>query len=307
MKLSVKCDSFNMAKKLIEKEVDIIYLGIEDFSCRFNDYVNIEEIKEIVKIKNKTKISILLNNLYSENEISNLEDLLINLSKINIDEICFHDYTILEIMYEKKIKIKTHYNPETLNTNYGQIAFFKKNKINKISLARELSIIELENILKNKEDIEVEIQGHGLTFFMHSKWPMVSNFKKYLLLKKQKLNNLKYLIIQEEKRKMPNIIFEDKTGTHMFSGFILCTYELLEKLFKLNLDSILIDNIFKTEEWTLIVVDIYKEKINEIKNKKNGINNFEKLKNLESEFPLSESFLGDFKKMPQMEREDYEN
>ncbi|MGL4647548.1 MAG: U32 family peptidase [Mycoplasmoidaceae bacterium] len=307
MKIAVKCDNYAMAEKLISKGVDILYFGMKGFSCRFNNNIHLDELREIVKIKKDCQISIVLNNLYSENEIDQLEQFLIELAKINIDEICFHDYAVLQIIYEQNIKIKCHYNPETLNTNYGQFDFFRKNNIKKISLAREITLNELKQILKEKEDLEIEIQGHGFTFFMHSKWPMVSNFEKHLLEKNQKLNNMNYLVIQERKRKLPNLLYEDETGTHMFSGFILSIYQLLPDLIEAKLDSILIDNIFKDELWTLAVVDIYLIALRVIASNKFSIEGEKALAELENEFALSKSFLGNFREMPHMEKEDYEN
>lgn len=35
-------------------------------------------------------------------------------------------------------------------------------------------------------------------------------------------------------------------------------------------------------------------------------NDLKELSNLENEFPISKSFLGNFKEMPQMEKDDYE-
>ncbi|MGL5591194.1 MAG: U32 family peptidase [Mycoplasmoidaceae bacterium] len=304
MKIAIKCDDLEMAKKLIDRKADLLYFGINNFSCRFNKYIDLETLKKIVSIKKDSKISVVLNNLYSEEEIPMLENLLTNLSEIDIDELCFHDYAILQICYEKEIKFKFHYNPETLNTNYGQLDFFRKNNIEKISLAREMTKLEIKKILEDKENIEIEIQAHGFTFFMHSKWPMVSNFKKYLELKKQKLDKLNYLVIQEEKRKMPNLIQEDQTGTHMYSGFTLCIYDLIPELNGFKLDSILIDNIFRDENWTLKVFDIYKKIVTNMEINEKDL---KQLENLENEFPISKSFLGNFKEMPQMEKEDYED
>ena len=64
---------------------------MENFSCRFNKYINLETLKKIVVIKKDSKLSVVLSNLYAEEEISMLQELLISLSKICIDELCFHD------------------------------------------------------------------------------------------------------------------------------------------------------------------------------------------------------------------------
>ena len=97
MKLSIKCNNLETEKKLIDKKADLLYFGIENFSCRFNNYINLETLKKIVEIKKDSKISVVLNNLYAEEEISMLEELLISLSKIGIDGLCFSGYAVLQI------------------------------------------------------------------------------------------------------------------------------------------------------------------------------------------------------------------
>ena len=63
MKISIKCDNLETAKKLIDKEADLLYFGIENFSCRFNNYINLETLKKIVEIK-KDILSDLLHLAY---------------------------------------------------------------------------------------------------------------------------------------------------------------------------------------------------------------------------------------------------
>ena len=46
MQLSNKCDNRETAHQLIDKEADLLYLGIENFSCRFNNYINLETLKK---------------------------------------------------------------------------------------------------------------------------------------------------------------------------------------------------------------------------------------------------------------------
>ncbi|MCQ3907722.1 MAG: U32 family peptidase [Mycoplasmoidaceae bacterium] len=47
--------------------------------------------------------------------------------------------------------------------------------------------------------------------------------------------------LKEETRQLPNIIIEDDTGSHMFTGYNISIMEYLDKLVEAGIDSI---NIF---------------------------------------------------------------
>ncbi|MDE6477380.1 MAG: U32 family peptidase, partial [Mycoplasmoidaceae bacterium] len=54
-------------------------------------------------------------------------------------------------------------------TNYGQFEFYLKNKINNVFVSRELRINEVEQILDNKQQMNVGMQCSGYSFIMESK------------------------------------------------------------------------------------------------------------------------------------------
>lgn len=298
MKLVVNCGNLEIAKKMIELNVEKIRVGIKDFSAQFNDYFTLNDLKKLISIKNKTLISVSLNIFYHENDLEKLEKLIYDLSCLDIDELSFHDFAIPQICFENNYKFNLHYNPETLNTNYEQIMFYQKNNINSFFLAREINLNELKLILENKNNASLEIQGHGFTFFMYSYWPLISNFDKSLI----KEENEKYIIIKEKERKNFNLLREEKSGTYMYSGFILCLIKKIKWLIDNKLDFLLINPIFKDFDWTVEVVKCYKSIINN-PTSSNIEEAYRKLSSIETTFPLSESFLGGIKSMLHMEKE----
>ena len=302
-RLSVNCWNQQLFNELLKTDVDKIIVGIKDFSCRFNDYFTIEQLKEICDIKQNKKVSVCLNNIYHEHEIEALENLINELAGINIDEIIFHDFAIPQIIKEKNYSFNLNYNPETLNVNYGQVDFFKKNNFKAFTIARELTLKEVNEIANNKQGLETEIQVHGFAYFMHSNWKIISNYKTHLDLNDKTYNhNLNLYEIKEETRTLSNLIYEDKTGTHMFSGFVLSLVN--EIPFLEGIDYLKIDPIFRSEEWTLKVVAIYCSLLNEEITTEQA---FKKLSNLESKFKLSNSFAGNIKEMPHIEKGEIDN
>lgn len=244
IELFVHCCNEKLAIRLDEKKVDYIVVGFKDFSCRFNNYFDTKSLKATKNKLKNSKLCVFLNNLYSENDLQELEKLLLFLEDINIDLVMFSDFAIPQIVYEKKLNLKLHYNPETLVTSYGQFPFYMENNIHKVNVATELTIKELEKLCANKNDMYVSTKGFGLGFIMHSRWPMISNFANYSELPQSFFNDIKYLLIKEDERILPNIIFEDSFGTHMLTGYYICSILQINILKQMKINALIIDSLF---------------------------------------------------------------
>lgn len=303
MKLIIEPFNFEHANFCIDQKIDAIILGSEDYSLRNSYNFTDEEILKIISNKKNTKIFIKVNAFFFEHQIDKLTNYLIRISKWEIDGVIFSDFAIAQINEELKLNLKLRYNPDTLVTSYFQFPFYIENNFSCVSLARELSLIELSEILSNKtNELELEIQGHGYLFIMHSRWKLISNFEKYYDI------NLKHkeLKIKENLRKLPNIITQDKHGTHMFSGYQICTIDILDKI--RNIDWLRIDCINMNEEEAYKLVTLYKESIDMLNSNNNEYN--EKTKDIYKQITkfssslISHSFLGKMKDILHMEKND---
>lgn len=296
IELYVHCCNEELAYRLDEKKVDYIVIGIQNFSCRFNNYFDIETIKKTKQKLKNSKLCVFLNNLYSEFEINELEKLLQQLDEIKIDLVMFADFAIPQIIYEKNLNLNLHYNPETLVTSYGQFELYSENNINKVNAATELTLSELKKMCANKKQMFISTKGFGLGFIMHSRWPMISNFLHYSNANKQKFNSIDYLLIKEDQRVVPNIIFEDQFGTHMLSGYYICCLQKMNELKNANIDALIIDSLFvHDDDRTLdFVVDCYIKAIeNDMSNEE--LNELYLQVNQKTELDISPGFFGDHK------------
>lgn len=272
LKLSITCSNYDLAIKLIDLNIYQIVLGLKNFSCRFNNYLEVDEIKKIVLNKHNTKIAVCLNNIFFEQDIPNLKLVLIELSKLSIDSIIFHDFAVPQLIYENKLNIKLHYNPETLITSYGQFDFFNKNNIMNLTLATELTNNELKKIASNNHhNLNLYIKIHGLGFIMQSRWPMISNFLKYTEVDKKKINDIEYFLIKESQRKQPNLIYEDYVGTHMMTGYFICGITKMNLLHSFGFQIMLIDSLYIEDNILLEIAELYKKAIDLIINNKENI------------------------------------
>jgi putative protease len=121
---------------------------------------------------------------------------------------------------------------------------------------------------------------------MDSRWDLISNFKESHKLDQ----DLKFrkLFLKEPNRIHPFIVYEDNTGTHMYTSYSLFLLDKLNELHDNGIDTIRIDSFLHDENWLLENIKFYKEamelannnvKISKefIENTKNELSNFDTL------------------------------
>lgn len=301
MKLIVEPFDFDHAKECINNDVDAIVVGQNTFSVRNSYNYSNDEIEELIKLKGKTNLFLKVNSFFFEEDIENLEKYLIEISKKNIDAIIFSDYAVAQINDELNLNLRLRYNPETLVTSYFQFPFYEECKFSSVSLSRELTMFEIKDIIKNKiNSVELEMQCHGYLFFMHSRWNLISNFEKYY---NTKISHDR-LSVQEELRTLPNLLREDSKGTHMFSGFQLCSIPVINDL--KGIDWLRVDTINMSKDEAHEITTIYNQIIKQIQNGNiisiDDMNNYmNKIKKV-STSEIALSFLGGKKDMLHMRK-----
>ncbi len=301
MKLVIQAYDINHANYCLKKNIDGLIIGQQKYSLRDNYYFTNDELETLIKNKNKTKIFVKVNAFFFEQDLEHLTNYLKYLSSLNIDGVIFSDFAIPQINEELNLNLKLKYAPETLVTSYYQFDFFKEINCASVTLARELGLKEVIEICEHKKDgLEIEMQGHGFLFIMHSRWKLISNFEQYykIHLKHQEL------LIREDLRKLPNIITEDAFGTHMYSGFQLYTIDILDQI--KNIDWLRIDTINMSKEEVQYTTEVYQKAISLLNDNidlykqyvENEINHFKHLFNT----PIAHCFLGGIKTILHMEK-----
>ncbi|GMO13721.1 MAG: hypothetical protein Ta2E_03400 [Mycoplasmoidaceae bacterium] len=266
MELLVNPTSYPNALKLIVLGVHSICVATKQTSVRNSCNLSLEEIGELVKNKKQTKIIILINKIFFEEDLKELEKYIVDICKLDIDGIIYADYAVNQILFEHKIKVNQIYNPETLVVNYGQIPFYKDNGINEICLARELNGLNIIEILKHKQKMKIQVQVSGYSYMMWSRWNLLSNFKESQKIKDNLIN--RKLFLTEQKRNNKFIITEDKDGTHVLTNYSICLLDKIQELHDNNCDTIRIDSFLHNEEWVLANTKVYLEAIERSKKKK---------------------------------------
>jgi len=238
----------------LEGGADAIYLGLRNFNAR-GRAVNFSESHLLVALQEarnrKVKIYITLNTVIKNSEIDDLLDVLTFLDRAGIDAVIIQDWGLYYILRLRFPKLVIHASTQMGNHNSLGAEFSKQQKIERVILARELTMPELSKIASNSQ-VELELFVHGALCYSFSG---LCFFSSYLggrganrglcaqpcrrLYKDQEEN--KFLFNLKDNQQLPN----------------------LEKLKKLGIRSLKVEGRMKSADYVYRVAKSYRMAIDQ--------------------------------------------
>ncbi|OEF98910.1 peptidase U32 [Vulcanibacillus modesticaldus] len=273
--LLITAKNLDEIKYLADSGADAFNIGGDIYGLRVAGIFTLEMIKEAVKIakEKQKKIYVMMNAILHNDSLNGLEDYLTKLVEYDVDGIVFGDPAVFITAKEIAPDLQLHLNTETTITNAETINFWAKRGVTRAVLARELSLEEVIDI-KNKVNIEIQVQVHGLTCIFHSKRSLLTNYFEHLGYNKllPQESRKKQLHLREKKRPDERYpIFEDSHGTHIMSDHDICMIEHIDKFIGAGIDSLKIEGILHSTDYLVNVTKLYRKAIdNVLSGKENG-------------------------------------
>ncbi|MBQ7136394.1 MAG: U32 family peptidase [Bacilli bacterium] len=148
---------------------DAVYIGGKDYSLRANaNNFSIEEIKEACDFAHKLnkKVYLTLNIVFHNEDISGVEDYIKSVAECGIDAFIVSDPFIIRHIKNNYPNVEVHLSTQNSTANIESVNFFKEEGIDRVVLARELSLCEIKEVIDNTEvDVEIFIHGAMCTFY----------------------------------------------------------------------------------------------------------------------------------------------
>lgn len=148
---------------------DAVYIGGESYSLRANaTNFSLEEIKEGCSFAHKLgkKVYLTLNIVFHNEDMDGVEEYISKVVDAGIDAFIVSDPFIISYIKENYKNVEVHLSTQNSTTNYLTVEYFKKQGVDRVVLARELSKEEIKTIIdKTLVDIEVFIHGAMCTCF----------------------------------------------------------------------------------------------------------------------------------------------
>ncbi len=142
---------------------DAVYIGGEKYSLRANaKNFTLEEMKEAVNYAHSLnkKVYVTVNIILHNEDLDDLKEYLINLSKIGIDAIIASDLYVLDLIKSENISLEVHLSTQASVLNQYAAKFYQNYNVKRIVLAREANEEDIKKI-KEETDLDLECFIHG--------------------------------------------------------------------------------------------------------------------------------------------------
>ena len=245
-KIAAIINTINEAKN-IKNYIDAYILPIKNLSINYQNTFDLKEIEQIKKLNKE--IFVILNKNIHNSELSNLENTLKEIDKLNINGIFFYDIAVLNLKQKLNLKTPLVWNQEHLTTNYGTINYYYQKGVRYVALSAELTKREIDEI-KDHTKAKLFVNVFGYIPMFTSRRNLVKNYLETFNIK---TNNTIKEIKKEGKTYKIN---DTNIGTTVYSNYILNAVEIDFS----NIDYLIFSSNLIDETKFIQVLKNYKEK-----------------------------------------------
>jgi len=243
---------------------DAVYLGGKNFGLRaFAGNFELEEIKEGVKFAHQHGVKVYITvNIFPHNEdLRDLPQYLESLQTIGVDAIICADPGVIKIAKESVPFMPLHLSTQANNVNWASAQFWYEQGIERIVLARELSLEEIKDI-KKRVPVEIEAFIHGAMCISYSGRCLLSNYMADRDANQGECAQAcrwNYNLVEEKRPGEYYPVIEDERGTYVFNSQDLCLFENMELLIDAGIDSFKIEGRMKSLYYSATVIRAYRK------------------------------------------------
>lgn len=250
----------------IEYGADAVYFGGEDFSLRSaSDNFTEEDMRECVDFAHsRGKKCYLTLNIYAHNDdIGRIRGYLERIKDIPLDAFLVSDPGVMDTLKSVIPDAHIHLSTQANMTNYAAADFWKSLGVERLVLARELSLKEIKEI-HDHTDIELEAFVHGAMCISYSGRCLLSNFMSGRDANKGMCSHpcrWNYTLMEEKRPGEYFPVEEDSRGTYFMNSHDLCMIEHIPDLIESGISSLKIEGRMKTVYYVASTVRAYRQAI----------------------------------------------
>ena len=223
MKITVIPNSINNIDHLKKIGATAFIFALKDYSCGYETYYELDDIKKIKEENNDIEIFISMNKNFFNEELDDLKDMLKEIDKLSINGIMFYDMAILR--YKKELNINTDlvWDQTHMITNYNTCNYYLDKGVKYGVVSKEITIDEINEIVDNtKMSIMTNVMCYPIESY--TRRSLLSNYFKAHNIDK---NKDRYTVFNNSEE---HIINEEEYGTAIYNGKILNGSDIINDL-----------------------------------------------------------------------------
>lgn len=242
---------------------DAVYLGGKRYGLRAKAGNFTDEMMKLgveYAHDHGVKAYVTVNVFAHNNDLAGLEEYLNRLRRIKVDGIIISDPGVLSIARRLAPDLPVHLSTQANVTNHAAASFWLEQGVERLNLARELSLEEISAI-RHEVDGELEVFVHGALCISYSGRCMLSNYMTGRDANQGSCAHpcrFSYALVEEKRPGEYYPVEEDGRGTYIFNSKDLCLLEKLPQLVAAGVDALKVEGRMKSIFYVGGVVRIYR-------------------------------------------------
>lgn len=260
--------SFDALKAAVQNGANAVYLGGKEFSARASaNNFDREELKEAVNyahIRN-VKVFVTANTLIKQNEIDDFLNYIKYLYDIDVDAVILQDIGMAKLIKNVLPDFELHASTQMVAHSLEDTLYLQNLGFDRVVLARELNIDEIEYICKNT-NVDIEIFVHGALCVCYSGQCLMSSMIGNRSGNRGRCAQpcrQKYELIDINSGQVINT-----EGDYLLSPRDLNTIEEIDRVIEAGVHSLKVEGRMKRPEYVATVISSYRETIDKYVNEK---------------------------------------
>ena len=242
---------------------DAVYLGGEQFGLRAAaGNFTLAQFKEAVTVTHGwgKRLYLTLNAYVRPSEFDLLDDYLEQLKPLAIDGYIVSDPGVLSRIRQLDPQREIHLSTQANTTNGYSCQFWQQQGVQRINLARELSLDEIAEVRRHS-DVELEVFVHGAMCVAYSGRCLLSTAMTARSANEGACAQpcrWKYSLVEQTRPGQSFAIEEDERGTYIMHSRDLCLLDQIPDLVAAGVNSLKIEGRMKTLYYVAAVTRVYR-------------------------------------------------
>lgn len=245
---------------------DAVYLGGPQYGLRMGaGNFAPDELPGAAEYAHRHNVKVYVTvNIFAHNrDLRGLREYIASLREAGADGVIVADPGILSLVRSEAPDLRVHLSTQANTTNAAAAAFWEKQGVSRVVLARELSLEEIGEI-RDMVGVELEVFVHGAMCISYSGRCLLS---RHMTGRDANLGDCaqpcrwRYALMEEKRPGQYFPVLEDGRGTYILSSRDLCLISRLPDLAGAGVDSFKIEGRVKSVHYVATVVKVYREAI----------------------------------------------
>lgn len=261
--------NFSKLKTAVYYGADAVYIGGKSFSLRaLSDNFTDEEIARAVEYAHGKNVKVYVTvNIFAKNsDFDKAKEYFKFLYSVGVDAVLITDIGLIDLCKEVAPKLPIHLSTQANTLNKYAVRAWKNYGLERVVLARELSLAEIAEIREFVPDIELEAFAHGAMCISYSGRCLLSNYLNGRDSNRGEcVQACRWSYELREKNKGGEYypIEEDERGSYILNSKDLNMISHIDEMVDAGVISLKIEGRMKSEYYLATVINAYRRVIDE--------------------------------------------